>query len=73
MEVQSNPCASGEGAAEDERVGVNEADERGMVSEEGRGVDVGKFLTGASGEGACGSGGGEGVADPGRVFLNAIV
>ena len=42
-EERSDPLAAGEGAAESERVGANEADENSA------GVDVGERLTGAAG------------------------
>ena len=70
---QSDPRASGECAAEAERVGENEADKRGAGAAEGRGEDLGKRLTGAAGAVAHVAGGGEGSAKPGSGSQNSIL
>ena len=72
-ERKYNPRASGEGAAETERAGANEAEDYGAGTAEGHRADMGKRLTGADGAGARGVGGGKGVADQERESLNAIL
>ena len=68
-----HPCAAGVVAAESERAGANEVDERGAGAAEGSGSDVGKGFTGAARAGERGAGGGKGAADPGAGYGDTIV